>query len=368
MQSLSINGYAEEKVKGALQSNREIRYEYDLLDKDDRKIGTLNDVRGSYSFNSEAEIKGAAMFLISERDHKDINFLNERIKPYFCLKMGLEWIRWGQGIYLLSSPDRNEQNGGIYRNIEAYDKGLILKEDMTDNRYFIASGTPYTNAIRDLIISAGIIKISIQESNLVLSIDKEYPIGTSKLDIINDLLNSINYNSAYFDENGFCMIRKYVNPIERVYEFEYITDSKSITIYGASETLDTFSIPNKFVRYVENPETGYMIASFINDKASNPLSTVSRGRAITDIKSITDIADQSTLEDYVKKVASEKSQVFGGVKFSSLTMPHHSLSDCLYIKNNNLNMSEKFIETAWNIDAYEGGLMSHTCRKVVELW
>jgi len=367
MQSLAIKGYTEESIKKTLLSNREIKYEYDLLDKNDKKIGAISEISGSYSFNSEAEIKGAGRFTINEKEYKDIDFLSERIKPYFCLKIGDDWVRWGQGIYLLSSPNRNEQSGAIYRDIEAYDKCLILKEDQVDNRYLIAKGTSYTNAVRDLILSTGIQKISIQESDLVLSVDKEYEIGTSKLEIINDLLNAINYNSAYFDENGFCIVRKYINPIERQYDFEYMTDEKSVTLYGSSEICDTFNVPNKFVRYVENPETGYLISTFINDKASNKLSTINRGRIITDIQSIPDIADQDTLDDYVIKIATEKSQVFGGINFTTLVMPHHSHMDCLYIKNNTLGISEKFIETAWSIEASPNGLMTHACRKVVSL-
>lgn len=367
MQSLAKGGYSSEDIIKSLQSNREIKFEYELLDKNDKKLGDIDQVSGSYSFLSTAEIKGTARFNINERNLKEIDFINERIKPYYCLRKGTEWLRWGQGIYLLSAPNRNEQSGGIYRDVEAYDKGLILKEDQVDNRYFIPKGTLYIDAVKTLILSTGIEKISIEDSDLALSIDKEYEIGTSKLTIINDLLNSINYNSAYFNENGFCMIRKYINPKVRPYDFKYVTDKNSVTLYGASETLDTFSIPNKFIRYVENPDATYMISKYINDKASNKLSTVSRGRVITDIQSVTDIADQATLDEYVKRVAIEKSQVFGGIKFNTLPMPHHSYLDCLYVKNTTLGISEKFIETEWSIEASNGGLMSHTCKKVVEL-
>lgn len=368
MQNLAISGYTENEVKKALQSNREIKFEYDLLDKNDKKIGVIDEVSGSYSFTADAEIKGAGSFLINEKYAKDIDFLSERIKPYYNLKMGHEWIRWGQGIYLASSPNRNEQNGGIYRNIEAFDKSLILKEDMTENRYYITKGTAYTDVIRELVLSTGIEKISIQESELALSIDKEYEIGTSKLDIINDLLNAINYNSVYFDENGFCMIRKYITPKERKYDFEYTTNANSIITYGSSETLDVFQVPNKFIRYVENPESDYLISSFVNNRANNKLSTVSRGRTITDIQAVSDIADQSTLDEYVKKIASERSQVFGGIKFNTIQMPHHTFLDCLHIKNTSLGIAEKMIETGWSINTELNGLMTHTCKKVVELW
>jgi hypothetical protein len=368
MLDLAYEKHSAEQVKNALQSNREVRYEICLLDKKDYQIGIIDDVDGSYSFDSGAEIKGAGRFNISERKFKDIDFLNERIKPYFCLRVGNEWLRWGQGIYILSSPDRTEKQGGIYRDIEAYDKSVILREDKVDNRYLIRAGTLYTDAVRELILSSGIDTISIQESNLTLTVDKEYEIGTSKLEIINNLLLSINYNSIWFDGNGFCMVRKYLNPKDRQPEFEYVTDSKSIMMYGSTETLDAFNVPNKFIRYVENPDADYMISTFVNDKSNNKLSTVSRGRVITDIEAVSDIPDQATLDEYVKRVANEKSQVFGGVAFNTLTMPHHQCLDCYYVRINDLGVSEKVIETGWSISMSDNGLMSHKCKKVIELW
>jgi hypothetical protein len=368
MKELAQEGFTHDRVKDALMSNRQIQFEYELLDKQDRRIGTIDDVNGSYSFNSEAQIKGAGRFVLNEKNLREIDFLSERIKPLFCLKIGSKWIKWSQGIYLISSPDREERNGGVYRSIDAYDKSLILMEDKVDNRYLITAGTLYTDAIRTLLISAGITKYSIEESSLELSVDKEFEIGTSKLDIINGLLISINYNTLWFDGNGYCMIRKYINPKDRAYEFNYETDEKSIITYGSTESIDAFNVPNKFVRYVENPETDYLISSFVNDRSSNPLSTVSRGRVITDIEAVSDIPDQVTLDQYVQRVATERSLIFGGVKFPTLPMPHHTFLDCLRVKNTTLGIAEKYIETEWSIDTGEKGLMTHKCKKVVELW
>jgi hypothetical protein len=366
--SLAVNNYSEDQIIKALLSDRTIEYKYDLLDKNDKKIGTIDDISGSYSFNAASEIKGTGRFDFNEKNYKDIDFLSHRIKPYFCLKMGNEWVKWGQGIYLLNSPDRIEKDGGIYREVEAYDKSIILREDRVDNRYLIHAGSKYTDAVRILILSSGIEKISIQESDLELTVDKEYEIGTSKLEIINDLLNSINYNSVWFDGNGYCIVRKYINPIIRPVEFTYETNEKSIILPGSAETLDAFDVPNKFVRYLENPETGYMISSFVNDRSSNPLSTVSRGRVITDIQAVTDIPDQATLDEYVQRIAYEKSQIFGGIRFLTLPMPHHTCLDCIRVKNDTLGINEKYIETGWSIDTTVNGLMTHSCKKVVQLW
>lgn len=368
MQGLAQLNYTDAQVKKALQSSRAIKWEHDLLDKYNKKIGSLSDISSSYGFDADAEIKGTAQFKLNEKETNDIDFFSERIKPKFCLKTGKDWLKWEQGIYLLNSPNRAEEKGSIYRNIEAYDGGVILREDRVDNRYLIPKGTIYTVVIRNLILSTGIIDISIQESDLELSVDKEYAIGTSKLEIINDLLNAINYNSVWFNYHGTCMITRYIPGKDRNYEYIYETNKDSIIYPGASEILDTFNIPNKFVRYVENPESDYLISILVNDQASNKLSTVSRGRTITDIQAVTDIADQNTLDDYVRKVAEQQSLVYGGFQFQTLPMPHHTCLDCLLLKSKTLGVTEKVIETAWSIEASGNGSMTHTAKKVIELW
>lgn len=89
MQSLERNCYTKKEVKDVLHSKRgprKLRFRYDLLDKDNQYIKTLNNVlAGEVSMNSLAEIKRTARF--SLKDDGSIDFLNDRIQPFVELKM-----------------------------------------------------------------------------------------------------------------------------------------------------------------------------------------------------------------------------------------------------------------------------------------
>ena len=61
--------------------------------------------------------------------------------------------------------------------------------------------------------------------------------------------------------------------IERV----YTTNKKSIVLDGISVESDAFNIPNKFVRYTENADSAYMIATYVNNDASDPFSVTTGG-------------------------------------------------------------------------------------------
>ena len=53
-------------------------------------------------------------------------------------------------------------------------------------------------------------------------VDLEYEIGTSKLDVINSLLQAINYTPIHFDRMGNAVAKKYIEPDERAAEYRFL--------------------------------------------------------------------------------------------------------------------------------------------------
>ncbi|GAA0313840.1 hypothetical protein GCM10008967_00410 [Bacillus carboniphilus] len=89
MQPLARGGYTEQEVKDALHGKyapRRIRFRYDLLDKEDKFIKTLDTVEsGEVSMASLASIKRTARFKM--KDDGEINWLSDRIQPFVELKI-----------------------------------------------------------------------------------------------------------------------------------------------------------------------------------------------------------------------------------------------------------------------------------------
>ena len=66
--------------------SRQIKFRYDLLDKNHRYKKTLNNViSGEISMAAFADIKRTARFKI--KDDNSIDWLNDRIQPFFMLKI-----------------------------------------------------------------------------------------------------------------------------------------------------------------------------------------------------------------------------------------------------------------------------------------
>ncbi len=156
MQSLEVEGYSETKIRSFLLDNRKIGFEYELLDKNDRYLGEICcDCRMTHQ--AEAAIKRSASFTVHEKLAKEIDFLSDRIRPYICLYLpDGHKIRWSKGIFLLSSPERTEQDNGIVRQIEAYDKCLILSQDRFSSRHLLSAGSNITESVKSIITDCGI--------------------------------------------------------------------------------------------------------------------------------------------------------------------------------------------------------------------
>lgn len=371
MQIIEQGGYTRQQIIDALHAkhaSRLIKFRYDLLNRQEIKIGTLdNVVSGEVSMASLAtDIKRTARFYMKE--NRDIDWLNDRVQPFCMFRMpDGGWVEWSLGIFLLNSPKRKEQNRQVYRDIEAYDGLQVLLDDKFDSRYTISSGTKYITAINNIFFTLGITKINIPNTDLTLSITKEFEIGTPKLRAINELLGELNYTSLWVDERGYYTAMPYIIPSDRAIEYAYKDDELSVIYNGLEEELDLFSVPNKFVVVQSNAETEPLTSTYTNENPGSITSTVSRGRTIVDVREVDNIADQTALDNYTKRIAFEASQVYGHIEFETAIMPMHSYSDLLHIQYSSLGINDRYVETNWTIPLQAGGRMKHSARKVVAI-
>lgn len=355
----------EKNIIDMLHSNREISFRYDLLNYNETKIGELTSLGGSLGLNSLAQIKRKGNFQFKENELKDIDWLNDKVQPVFILNGQYEFPL---GVFMISSPTRELRGKGIYRSVECFDTSLVLLEDKFDTRYRIVKGTNYVTAIKQIIGSAGIWKINIPHIDATLKTDREFEIGTSKLESVNQLLQEINYTSIWVDEQGNFTATPYILPNDRTVEYSYKNDDMSIILPDTSvEEIDLFSVANKWVVVATNPETEPLVSRYTNENPTSPTSTINRRRNIVDFREIEDVASQAILDEYVRRIAYEASNVYGKFIFETAIMPHHSYMDCLFCEHTDLGIKNKYIETSWEMDLRAGGKMRHNARRVIQL-
>jgi len=369
MQIIENNGYTKKQILDVLQFRKglnEVKFRYDLLDKDEKKIKTLDNViNGVISMAAFAQIKRTAVFEIKEDE--SINYLSDRIQPFFMLKMQDGWIEYPLGIFLLSSPTRIESDTAVYRRVEAYDGLVVLRDDRFLNRYSIAAGTNYITAINTILDSAGINKINIESNENNLNSAKEFEPGIDKLKAVNELLRAINWTTLWIDERGYYTAGRYTSPSDRPAEYDYLDDDVSILSEGMEEDLDLFDVANSWAVTMSNPEELPLHSELINNNINSPTSYQNRGRYIVDFREIDNIASQEALDAYVGRLAFNASQVYGELEFATAINPLHSYSDVLNIRYENLDIDNKYSETNWIMPLQAGAMMKHEVRKIINI-
>ena len=350
---------------------RRISFRYNLLNRHDIPIGGIDGITSaSISYGEFRAIKRSAKFGLDEYARRHIDYLSDRIQPWFVLHMpGGGMVEWPLGIFLLESPVRAVSGGISTRDIGAYDKTIIVEQDKFTHREFFPKGMNYAAAVTQILNTAGITKIEIAPTTQELPTAREYRIGTKKHLAINELLREINFETLRIDEMGVARSGPYVPPSDRKISHVYDTRKDSIVAPQISESLDIANRPNVFKRVALNIEDDTeLVAEFENDDPASPISTVNRGRRIVNYETINEIADQATLNEFVRRIAIESTTAYSHLTFGTALMPTHGDAETLLCFFPEISdVATKFHETGWEMPLVHDGEMRHTARKVVRL-
>lgn len=366
MRSLAVNGYTSAAVDAALlTSGRTLSFRYERYSNTNVLLGEFSSVLGgSVDHSAFADITGTAKFAM-----KGDIAAGDRCKPIVRLKMpDAGYAEWPMGMFLLSSPAISSQpTVQKVREIDAYDQSFILLMDKVTDRYSVVSGAIVTDAITTILTGAGITLRTIVPSPLTLPTARDWDPGTPKSVIVNALLGAINYQSLWFDGDGYAVCRPYVSPSTAPTGRTYKDDTSSMLTKAGSRTLDLFDVPNKWVLYVSDPDRASLRSEYTNTNPSSPTSTLARGFTIVDYREESEVVDQATLDAKVARIAYEASQVYEKVTVNTGLMPIHEHLDVLALRYGRLDIDDRYQETDWSMPLKAGATMTHSFRRLVQL-
>lgn len=341
---------------------RHISARYDVI-RDGVKITQLYaKVPASINMIMDAQLKTYITGTFENND--EINLLNDHIRPYLIIDD--EYFPLGD--YVIGVAEMKMTSTGIDMYIEAYDQSLIASQTRLDTRLSLAAGKLYIDAIKEMLQKCGITMIMADPNEATLStVREDWEVGTSYLDIINDLLSEINYKPLFFDEYGIAMLRKNVSPSASNIEFVYRADEMSILSADATSVLDIYNAPNVFIVEVSNPDLpAPMRAISTNEDPGSILSTVRRGRRIVaPLERLDNIASQSALQEYADNKMMQSMLATDTITFETALEPGHSVGNVVAIHHP--KFSGIYQETEWDITLAPGSLMRHKARRIVYL-
>lgn len=290
----------------------------------------------------------------------DIDWLSDEIRP----EIRINGVWSPLGVFLPTTVSRTRENGVTTVRVEAYDRAWRIKNNMPDDTKYISSGESYLGQITNLLNDCGVRLISATTKDANLPTERSWPLGTSYLTIINELLQAINYNPLWFNSSGLAVLE----PAEEVdvgniaHEMDS-SNIKSLLLPSITTEADIFNTPNRIICTCSTPDRSVLTARATNTNPDSPLSTVRRGRVIAKLVKVKDIFDSASLQAYANKLLRETMYTGETYTVETALFPGWGVYDAVHLRYGEVNSLCR--ETAWSMTLQVGGTMKHTLEKVV---
>lgn len=347
-----------------LVGNRNTRFYLEVLDEFDSPIGRLDGVTGGkLDWLSNAVVKGGGDITVIDVDQQ-INWLSARLRPVMVIE-GLPVQPLG--IFLPAETPESYENGRKWA-IKLLDKSTILHQDTISQTYALPSGSVITDEIVILIESAGITNHAITASVKTLDGDTVWTVGTSKLAIINDLLDQINYFSLFANFEGQMVGEPYTLPAQRPLSYEFIDGPGSIYRPNFTRDNDIWKIPNRLTLIgVGDGTTAALTSTIDNTDPLSPYSIAARGRVIGVTEQGVEAVDQAALDALARKRLVELTSPTAGVEIAHAPVPGLAVNQAARFARGPAGIDARHVvfRTAINLDGK--ALATSTLREVVDL-
>lgn len=269
------------------------------------------------------------------------------------------------GEYVITGSRKISDGVSTRYQITAFDLCYRAKKTKIERRMFFEKGTLYTAAITQLLVMSGIVQMLVVPSGLTFATDREdWDPGTSALEIINQLLEEMNYNSLFMGLDGVVCAMPYRQASPENVTIVYRNNEwDSLLLPGAETEIDAFDHPNVFYYTCENPELDTVFSAVaVNDSPTNPFSTARQGRVAV-FTTVDNVPNQATLQAMADRAKLNSMVAADEIRFSTALNPAHGPFEIIELRKN--EYAGVIAETEWRATLGAGGTMEHVGRKAV---
>lgn len=373
-----------------LYGDRVTSYRWEVLEHSngiDQLVGILDGVSdGTLSWTQNAAVKGSGKaqvvdLEVAEQGRLRINQLkleSVRLRPV-CVIAGLP--ENPLGVFLVSNATEEWEDTGRVWNLELLDKCTVPSQDVVDQSYAVPAGALILQTVKAILASCNEFIAVNESSTLATSGGMVWEAGTSKLKIINDLLDAAGYNALWMDGTGNFMATPRVLPADRSIQYEMLGVPRELrdgeqSIYESRWTRDrdSFDVPNKViaVEAAGGEDTAALVGQWTNEDPTSPYSYVARGRWVphvldsVEVPEGDDASKVAFLQARARATLIQMSAVQATVKVSHLPIPVR-VSDVLRFSHTRAGIDARHVITRLQLETGPLGLMSSTLQEVISL-
>lgn len=292
----------------------------------------------------------------------DVDLLADEIEPVLIV----DGVEYPLGVFIPTTVAESEDAAAASIAVEAYDRTWRLAAAKTETMVYFAAGTNYIEAVKTLLAGAGILVVIETPTTATLAeARQDWPVGTSYLTIVNQLLSEINYREIWFNSSGAAIVEPVVTATaENISHTLDSDDIKSLMLPSLRRTTDLFSAPNVFICICSNPDKDAALVSVaVNDNPDSPLSVSSRGARICTVEYVDNIASQTELDAYAARLRNNSMIRGETLIVQTALLPGYGVDEvtALHFKD----FSGICLERGFTMDLRVGGVMTHTLERVV---
>lgn len=338
-------------------------WRWELLDLDGAPMGDLDGATtGQLEFIGNT---ASGTLRYAGKDQPD--WLTSLIRPWYRADFpGGDHLEWPGGVYLPVAPDTDHDDGRIDVGVELQSLLTILDEDEVDKTYSLPIGTVVTSAVRALITSSGGIgggQVAGTDSTETLRAGRLWEPGTSKLQIINELLAAINYRPLRADNLGTYRLDPQIPPAGRATVWDFEDGPASIYLPRFKRSRDYRKVPNKVTCVASGSgETFAITATAENNDVDDPLSIPCRKRVISVTERV-EATSMTVLQQIADRRLAELSQVSSTVEFEHALVPL-APEDIVRFRRNSAGLQMRAAVESMAVTCEPGALVKSKIREV----
>lgn len=313
------------------------------------KRGDLIYFNGTRRFNGTWSFSSGNAYTES---YLEFDMFKDRIRPILIINDK----EYSFGNYMIIASPKKMTERGSYLSIEGYDETMILKQTAITDRLFFSQGTSYLTAIKYLLTECGFVNVISDNTDATFQVDREFELGSTYLNIINKLLDEINYEHIHMEmDNQIYLKRKEVRSVA---DFKYSDRNNFKIITPITQVTDIYNLPNVLVGVMSNPDVNEPIVyKKENNDYGSIISIPNRGYKVVEVMYLNNIADEDTLIDYVNNKYLETTQATENIDIETEIEPNHFYKNAIQLDTSLIN--GLFIEMEWTISFGIQGKMNH---------
>ena len=340
--------------------SRAVSVRYDLL-RGHVKYGEAKGI-GSAAVSMDRSRKIKTIFSGDLILPAEIDLFTDRLRPVL-LRNGKEHPL---GLFILTDTKVLWEKGSPFVQCEGYDLGYLVMRTRTEKRMFFAAGTRYTDVLQSLLQLCGIENLSMTASEKTLATHRsDWEMGTSVLDIINQLADELGYESLWFDCEGTAQLHPQKQAEAECIDFWYgpgRQDGYLLTGEEGCRQEDLFERYNVVTVVCENPDLPQiMTATAVNDDPESIFSVQRMGRAMAPLVKVQNIPDEASLAQYAQRLLWEQIVSQETVQIKTTLGPICGCGAIIALEGG--PVSGIYRAEGWTMELSYDGWMEHTLKR-----